>query len=199
LKIFLSQPDLSSPAAKLIPIDPSDLQPASVFPEKRRNQPNTLTTPPRESLPGIQRWKQAVWKFQARLREPDIKYASKVGLGTGERALISTIYVGSVADLPAVCSHARSPSFYGSHSRHVSRISRGMGFDSILGHHESLYRRNKPSVVLSSRRHVVSRPCPTLVDLTRPKADVFQQLGSGCRCHCLHFVSGWCGIRLPRN
>jgi hypothetical protein len=31
------------------------------------------------------RWKQALWKFQVRMREPDIKYATKVGLGTGER------------------------------------------------------------------------------------------------------------------
>jgi hypothetical protein len=68
--------------AKLIPIDPSDLQPQAVFPEKRKNKSNTLTTPSRESLTRYSRWKQAIWRFQARLQEPDIKYAIKVGLGT---------------------------------------------------------------------------------------------------------------------
>jgi len=77
----------SFPPAKLIPIDPSDLQPPPVFPERRRSKSNTLTNPARESLPTILRWKQALWRFQARLKEPDIKYATKVGLGTGRESL----------------------------------------------------------------------------------------------------------------
>lgn len=70
---------LQNRVAKLIPIDPSDLQPTRVFPDKRRN---TVPAPERESLSTMAKFKQSLWRFQARVREPDIKYAIKVGLGT---------------------------------------------------------------------------------------------------------------------
>ncbi|KAJ9091755.1 hypothetical protein QFC19_008965 [Naganishia cerealis] len=66
---------------QLNPLDPSDLQPP-VFPKKDKNNPNTLTTPSPENLSKRERVYQALWALQARLRENDIKYALKVGLGT---------------------------------------------------------------------------------------------------------------------
>lgn len=68
---------------KLDPLDPSDLQPP-LFPKKDKNSPNTLTIPARSSLTKRERIYQALWKLQARVRENDIKYAFKVGLGTGK-------------------------------------------------------------------------------------------------------------------
>jgi hypothetical protein len=70
---------------KLDPLDPSDLQPP-LFPKKDKNSPNTLTIPARSSLTRRERIYQALWALQARVRENDIKYAIKVGLGTGESA-----------------------------------------------------------------------------------------------------------------
>ena len=70
-------------AVQLNPLDPSDLQPP-VFPKRDKNNPNTLTTPSRATLTKREKIYQALWALQARLRENDIKYALKVGLGTGE-------------------------------------------------------------------------------------------------------------------
>jgi hypothetical protein len=72
-----------------------------------------------------------------------------------------------------------------------------MGFDRILGYHESFYRRNKSPLVLSSRRHVVSRLCSTLADPTGLKVYHPEQLGSGCRRYYLHLVSDRCITQLP--
>ncbi|KAJ9120974.1 hypothetical protein QFC24_004954 [Naganishia onofrii] len=59
----------------------SDLQPP-VFPKRDKNNPNTLTTPSHATLTKREKIYQALWALQARLRENDIKYALKVGLGT---------------------------------------------------------------------------------------------------------------------
>ncbi|GHJ83768.1 hypothetical protein NliqN6_0170 [Naganishia liquefaciens] len=66
---------------KVDPLDPSDLQPP-LFPKKDKNSPNTLTIPARSTLTRRERIYQKLWKLQARLKENDIKYAIKVGLGT---------------------------------------------------------------------------------------------------------------------
>ncbi|KAJ9102098.1 hypothetical protein QFC20_005107 [Naganishia adeliensis] len=50
--------------------------------ERDKNNPNTLTVPARSSLTKRERIYQTLWRLQARLRENDIKYATKVGLGT---------------------------------------------------------------------------------------------------------------------
>lgn len=67
--------------AKIIPLDPSDLQPAP-FPHKEIKQSANLTLPDRRSLTGPAKWFQALWALQDRLQQPDIKYAIKTAVGT---------------------------------------------------------------------------------------------------------------------
>lgn len=81
--LYHLNPPSDASTVKLDPLDPSDLQPP-LFPKRDKNNPNTLTVPARSSLTKRERIYQTLWRLQARLRENDIKYATKVGLGTGE-------------------------------------------------------------------------------------------------------------------
>ncbi|WWC90598.1 uncharacterized protein L201_005534 [Kwoniella dendrophila CBS 6074] len=65
---------------KLVPVDPSKLQPA-IFPQNRRDSIATVLLPDQRYLNSWGRFKQAFWRFGERLREPDMRYAIKTGLG----------------------------------------------------------------------------------------------------------------------
>lgn len=69
--------------ARLVPIDPSKLQP-SVFPKHARDAPGTLLTPSRETLTRIDQVYHSLWALGARMREPDVRYAVKTGVATGQ-------------------------------------------------------------------------------------------------------------------
>ncbi|WVW85494.1 hypothetical protein I302_107532 [Kwoniella bestiolae CBS 10118] len=64
----------------LVPIDPSKLQPP-LFPKSRTDSTATVIIPDKRSLNAWGRFKQAFWRFGERLREPDMRYAIKTGLG----------------------------------------------------------------------------------------------------------------------
>ncbi|KAK6910779.1 hypothetical protein I203_104811 [Kwoniella mangroviensis CBS 8507] len=64
----------------LVPIDPSKLQPPP-FPKNRNDSAGTVLIPDKRSLNAWGRFKQAFWRFGERLREPDMRYAIKTGLG----------------------------------------------------------------------------------------------------------------------
>lgn len=64
---------------KLVPIDPSKLQPP-LFPRNKRDERGTLLTPHSEGLGRRQRISKWFWELGARLREPDMKYATKTGI-----------------------------------------------------------------------------------------------------------------------
>jgi hypothetical protein len=52
------------------------------FPKIRPHAPDTVLTPKRSSLTFWGRFKQTLWIIGDRLKEPDIKYAVKVGMAT---------------------------------------------------------------------------------------------------------------------
>lgn len=108
---------LISELAKVDPLDPSDLQPP-LFPKKDKNSPNTLTIPARSTLTRRERIYQKLWKLQARVRENDIKYAIKVGLGTGKSNSEKRAW------LTVVVSHVVRSRLYRILPRDVSRIPR---------------------------------------------------------------------------
>ena len=56
-----------------------DRKPA--FPKVRPHAPNTMQTPSRSGLTLMGRIKQSLWAFGARVRQSDIKYAFKAGMG----------------------------------------------------------------------------------------------------------------------
>ncbi|WRT68516.1 uncharacterized protein IL334_005492 [Kwoniella shivajii] len=64
----------------LVPIDPSKLQPLP-FPKNRSDAAGPVLLPDKRSLNTWGRTKQAFWRFGERLREPDMRYAIKTGLG----------------------------------------------------------------------------------------------------------------------
>nr|XP_018261601.1 uncharacterized protein I303_06041 [Kwoniella dejecticola CBS 10117]OBR83759.1 hypothetical protein I303_06041 [Kwoniella dejecticola CBS 10117] len=64
----------------LVPIDPSKLQPPP-FPKNRNDSTGSVLTPDRRYLNAWGKTKQAFWRFGERLREPDMRYAIKTGLG----------------------------------------------------------------------------------------------------------------------
>ncbi|BEJ17565.1 hypothetical protein CspHIS471_0609660 [Cutaneotrichosporon sp. HIS471] len=65
---------------KLVPMDPSKLQPP-LFPKTQRDERGTLLTPARASMSFRQRLSQFLWELGTRLSEPDLRYAIKTGLG----------------------------------------------------------------------------------------------------------------------
>lgn len=67
-------------AEKLVPIDPSKLQPP-LFPRNLRDKKGTILTPRRDHLSGTTKFFNWVWEFGARLGQPDMRYAIKTGLG----------------------------------------------------------------------------------------------------------------------
>ncbi|KAK7692161.1 hypothetical protein QCA50_003780 [Cerrena zonata] len=50
------------------------------FPKVKPHAPNTVQTPPRETLTFWGRLKQSLWAIGARLKEPDMKYSFKTGM-----------------------------------------------------------------------------------------------------------------------
>ncbi len=73
----------SGPTAAVVPLDPSDLQPPHPR-YKHRSAQGTATVPAYNTLKGIDRYLQLLWRLQDRLRAPEMQYAVKVGLGTGD-------------------------------------------------------------------------------------------------------------------
>ncbi|GMK57518.1 hypothetical protein CspeluHIS016_0403520 [Cutaneotrichosporon spelunceum] len=65
---------------KLVPIDPSKLQPP-LFPKTQRHEQGTLLNPTRASMTFRQQLSQLLWELGTRLSEPDLRYAIKTGLG----------------------------------------------------------------------------------------------------------------------
>lgn len=65
---------------KLVPVDPSKLQPP-LFPRNLRDKKGTVLTPRPDNLSLRGKFFNWVWTLGARLREPDMKYAVKTGLG----------------------------------------------------------------------------------------------------------------------
>jgi hypothetical protein len=96
--------------------DNSSTRPQVYFPKIRPHAPNTVLTPERSTLAFLGKFKQVLWVVGGRLKEPDIKYAVKVGMATavlaapafmnttrpvfteyrGEWALISVIVISPV-------------------------------------------------------------------------------------------------------
>lgn len=70
---------LTDPPEKLVPIDPSKLQP-SLFPRTQRDERGTLLTPGPQGLSLRRRFYQWAWEIGSRLSEPDMRYAIKTGL-----------------------------------------------------------------------------------------------------------------------
>ncbi|WVR09502.1 hypothetical protein IAU60_006570 [Kwoniella sp. DSM 27419] len=64
----------------VVPVDPSKLQPVP-FPQKRRGSSGSVLVPEQRMLNRWGRAKQAFWHLGERLREPDMRYAIKTGLG----------------------------------------------------------------------------------------------------------------------
>ncbi|KAL7419460.1 hypothetical protein Q5752_006298 [Cryptotrichosporon argae] len=64
---------------KLVPIDPSRLQPP-LFPRNQPDAPGTLLTPDSSVLSPLARVRHWAWELAARLRQPDMRYAIKTGL-----------------------------------------------------------------------------------------------------------------------
>lgn len=58
------------------------MRPQVHFPKIRPHAPNTVLTPKRSTLTLWGRIKQSLWVIGGRLKEPDIKYAVKVGMAT---------------------------------------------------------------------------------------------------------------------
>ncbi len=67
--------------ANIVPLDPSGLQPR-IFPSKYNDNGDTLKMPSTDEMKGSARWLRRLWVFQERLRQPDMKYAIKAGLGS---------------------------------------------------------------------------------------------------------------------
>lgn len=57
-----------------------------MFPKVTPHAPNTVQTPSRSDLTFFERANQILWIMGARLREPDLKYALKAGMGTAALA-----------------------------------------------------------------------------------------------------------------
>lgn len=106
-----------STASLVLRKDNSSTRPQVYFPKIRPHAPNTVLTPERSTLTFWGKVKQLIWVIGGRLKEPDIKYAVKVGMATavlaapafvnttrpifteyrGEWALISVIVIHRVA------------------------------------------------------------------------------------------------------
>ena len=67
------------------------------------------------------------WSIGVRLKEPDLRYAIKTGVGGGE----------SASRIILTFSTSRSASIYEGVQTAFLGISRGMGLDCIFRHHES--------------------------------------------------------------
>nr|XP_031864022.1 uncharacterized protein CI109_000666 [Kwoniella shandongensis]KAA5531094.1 hypothetical protein CI109_000666 [Kwoniella shandongensis] len=65
---------------KLVPIDPSNLQPP-LFPRSKRDSAGAVLGPEQRLKSRWGRMKQAFWAIGTRLRQPDMRYAIKTGLG----------------------------------------------------------------------------------------------------------------------
>lgn len=96
--------------------DNGSTRPPVYFPKIRPHAPNTVLTPERSTLAFWGKFKQILWVIGDRLKEPDLKYAVKVGMATavlaapafmnstrpvfteyrGEWALISVIAISQV-------------------------------------------------------------------------------------------------------
>ncbi|KAK4685629.1 hypothetical protein P7C73_g4513, partial [Tremellales sp. Uapishka_1] len=87
------QADIILLSEMLVPIDPSNLQP-SLFPSNPKHTPGTLLTPQVQSLTGWERTKQLFWRVGARMRQPDIRYAVKVGVASAMLAAPAYTEVG---------------------------------------------------------------------------------------------------------
>jgi hypothetical protein len=68
---------------RVVPIDPSHLQPP-LFPKKSSDKRGTLLTPPRQELTWRGKILQMFWEIGDFLRDPRIRYAIKTGIGGGE-------------------------------------------------------------------------------------------------------------------
>ncbi|WWC71453.1 uncharacterized protein I206_105409 [Kwoniella pini CBS 10737] len=64
----------------LVPIDPSKLQPPP-FPKSGKDSTGPVLAPDSRYLSAWGKIKQGFWRFGERLREPDMRYAIKTGLG----------------------------------------------------------------------------------------------------------------------
>ncbi|KAK8854671.1 hypothetical protein IAR55_003410 [Kwoniella newhampshirensis] len=65
---------------KLVPIDPSDLQPP-LFPRAKRDSAGAVLVPEERMNSTWGRLKQRFWTVGTRLRQPDMRYAIKTGVG----------------------------------------------------------------------------------------------------------------------
>lgn len=75
------RPGLRRRFSNLVPLEPSH-SPRAAFPKVRAHAPNTTHTPARSSLNFFGRMQHRVWSSLHKLKDGDMRYSFKVGVGT---------------------------------------------------------------------------------------------------------------------
>ena len=75
------RPALRRRFSNLVPLEPSHSLQAA-FPKVRAHAPNTTQTPARSSLPFMGQVQQRLWSSLNKLKDGDVRYSFKVGVGT---------------------------------------------------------------------------------------------------------------------
>ena len=75
------KPSLRRRFSNLVPLEPSH-SPRAAFPKVRAHAPNTTQTPARSSLDFFGRVQHRLWSSLHKLKDGDMRYSFKVGVGT---------------------------------------------------------------------------------------------------------------------